>query len=67
MNGKKEKEFALVMSWRWRIIRAGMSHREFARSLGRPASQISEWVCGKKHPKPETIRKIEAALKNLGV
>ena len=57
-----------MQSWRWRIAKAGMNQKEFAQNeAGITATNLSEYIKGKKIPRPVTVEKIEAALKRLGV
>lgn len=56
-----------VSQWRWRIVKAGLNISQFADRIGKCQSQVSEWLCGKKSPKPENVKLVERELKRLGV
>lgn len=64
---RKQTAESVVQSWRWRIIKAGLTMERFAINTGRRQSQMSDWVRGHKKPKPESIDAVEKDLKNLGV
>lgn len=56
-----------VSSWKWRIVKAGLTQAEFCERFKLTNSQLSEWLTGKKKPKDHNIEKIESYLKELGV
>ncbi len=62
-----KKPSKIVQSWRWRIVKAGLTMERFAESTGRTQAQFSDWVRGVKQPKPESIEAVERDLKKLGV
>lgn len=55
----------IVNSWRWRIIRVGLTMGDFALSLGLAKSAMSEYVSGKKSPSLGRFEQIENTLAGL--
>jgi len=65
---KKAQKQLNCLDWRWRIAKAGMTQAEFAKNeAGVTGSNLSQYILGKKNPRPLTYEKIEAALRRLGV
>lgn len=56
-----------IASWKWRIYKAGLTQADFCKRFDLAESQLSDWLQGKKAPKPYNIDKIENNLKELGV
>lgn len=44
---------------------AGLTQTELGNLMGAKFTQVSEWELGKRNPRPETIRRIEEALKKV--
>lgn len=65
MAKKKLSPAKVVTTWRWRIAKAGITMKEFCTRINKPQSQFSDWINGKKIPRPETISMVEKAIKKL--
>lgn len=63
MNNPVSKK---VASWRWRMVKACGSMKNFCDETKRAQSQVSEWVNGVKTPEPESIEAMETDLKARG-
>ena len=57
----------IISTWKWRIVKAGLTQADFCKRFNLTNSQLSEWLTGKKSPKDHNIEKIESYLKELGV
>lgn len=55
------------MNWRWRIAKAGMTQKQFAKHLGVAPSQISDWVNMRKEATPLSVIRVDTALQEFGV
>jgi hypothetical protein len=56
-----------VASWKWRMIKACGTVAMFCEATNRSHPQMSEWLTGRKPPKPESVAAVEADLEKLGV
>ncbi len=54
-------------TWRWRIAKAGHTAASFAAAIGVNAPQLSRYMRGRVTPLPDTVKRIEKALKGMGV
>lgn len=60
----KEKK---ISSWKWRIVKAGMTQQEFCARIDMFQGHLSDIIRGAKKPEDKTVSKVERALKKLGV
>ncbi len=51
-------------TWRWRMVRAGLSVNELAKTMGKPHSQVSKWLSGKTSTKTATAVTIESIIQH---
>ena len=67
MDKQMEKSVSKkVQSWRWRTVKACGTMEKFCEETGRPQSQLSEWLNGKKTPTQDSIDSMEKDLKARG-
>ncbi len=59
---KTENRLSVAASIADQIAARGMTQVEFARKMGRPTSEISEWLSGTRNFTINTLSEIECAL-----
>lgn len=65
---KNETIEEVMYAWKWRIAKANMTQKEFCKYVGGVTqTSLSQYINGKKRPRPITYSKIEESLKLLGV
>lgn len=62
MNAKET-----MLTWKWRLAKAGVTAKKLCEELGIDQSQFSQYVTGKQTPSLERFDLIEGKLKSLGV
>lgn len=51
-----------ISSWRWRMVRAGLSVNELSRTMGKPAGQVSGWLNMRNEPRASVAGAIESII-----
>lgn len=62
MNAKET-----IMTWKWRLAKAGVTAKWFCGELGITQQQFSQYLSGKQNPSLERFDLIEGKLKSMGV
>lgn len=51
-----------VKDWRWRIVKNYGTQKAFCKKYDISATQLSEWIKGRKKPREQNIQRIELLL-----